>query len=376
MSVKGLYVIEGHNYPDFEELENRGLTHVFYFDSYLLNDYDICKNNIRELIKTLNHTDLKLHIDLNAFRASDRSSLVDPTNMDHRSRLKSALKDLLNDIPRIEGISFDDFHWHDWSGYNEDEQSKILAEFAREMANAVHEVEPSKKISASINWSSNTLPKTASELDMVIAKIYSTNSNNIPLSKALKTVLEEIDNTDVVVELLTYDTAVNLDPRSLSDIYNEISTVINLNGPNYCLYASPWIPFGLGFPSVDYSFTEIKMDLNLVSKKKTIPEKSSRILTISFTDQNDNPLSDDLLKTVVGNYKITDQSTGRTINKFTSFIPDKSIYELLISSDENRIINQDVSQENHIITVSVVYGNGKKENNELTLTIINLMGIS
>jgi len=114
----------------------------------------------------------------------------------------------------------------------------------------------------------------------------------------------------------------------------------------------------------------------LVSKKKTIPEKSSRILTISFTDQNDNPLSDDLLKTVVGNYKITDQSTGRTINKFTSFIPDKSIYELLISSDENRIINQDVSQENHIITVSVVYGNGKKENNELTLTIINLMGIS
>ncbi|WP_048190422.1 hypothetical protein [Methanobacterium sp. SMA-27] len=135
------------------------------------------------------------------------------------------------------------------------------------------------------------------------------------------------------------------------------------------------IPFGLGFPKMDYSFTEVNLDLNLVSKKKTITERSSRILSINFLDQNNNPLSDDLLKTIAGKYKIIDQSTGKIIRDFTSFTPDDSVYELALTSEDNRIINPDVSQENHIITVSIVYGNGKTENNELTLTILNLTGI-
>ena len=71
----------------------------------------------------------------------------------------------------------------------------------------------------------------------------------------------------MVIELLSYDSAVNLEPRTLLYIYNEISTVIGINGPEYCLNASPWIPFGLGFPESDYAFTEVNID-NLVSKGK------------------------------------------------------------------------------------------------------------
>ena len=50
-------------------------------------------------------------LNINAFRASDQSSLVDPENMDHRNKLKTALIQLLFDIPKIDGIIFDDFHW-------------------------------------------------------------------------------------------------------------------------------------------------------------------------------------------------------------------------------------------------------------------------
>ena len=293
MVVKGLYVIENYPFPDFKELENRGLTHVFYSDSFLLNNYNICKKNINALIDEMEGTQLKLHLNINAFKASDQSSQVDPKNMDHRNKLQTALTQLLTDIPKIDGIIFDDFHWQMWSGYDVDQQSSVLAEFARQMATAIHEVDSSKKLSASILWTSPTIHLTAAEVDYVLPKIYPSNSTGTALSTAIKKVLEEIDNTKIVVNLITYDPSVKLIPRSLSDIYNEISTVIKINGPNYCLYASPWVPYGLGFPLEDYSFTEVNVNLNLVSQHKTISEKSSRIITVSFLDQNNNPLSDD-----------------------------------------------------------------------------------
>jgi hypothetical protein len=376
MVVKGLYVIENYPLPDFKELESRGLTHVFYSDTFLLNNYNTCKNNVNTLIHEMEGTKLKLHLNINAFKASDQSSLVDPKNMDHRNKLKTALIQLLSDIPKIEGIIFDDFHWQMWSGYDTDQQSNMLAEFAKQMATAIHEFDPSKKLSASILWTSPTIHLTAAEVDYVLPKIYPSNSSGTALSTAIKKVLGEIDHTKMVVNLITYDPSVKLIPRSLSDIYNEISTVIKSIGPNYCLYASPWSPYGLGFPLEDYSFTEVNVDLSLVSKRKTISEKSSRIITVSFLDQNNNPLSSDLLSTIVGKYKITDQSTGKVIKDFTNFIPDNSIYELNLSSEDNRIINPDVSQENHIITVSAVYGDGKIENEELSVTIMNLTGIN
>ena len=376
MVVKGLYVIENHPFPDFKELESRGLTHIFYSDSFLLNNYNTCKNNVNALIHELEGTKLKLHLNINAFKASDQSSLVDPKNMDHRNKLQTALIQILSDIPKIDGIILDDFHWQMWSGYDVDQQSNILAEFAKQMATAIHDFDPSKKLSASILWTSPTIHLTAAEVDYVLPKIYPSNSAGTALSTAIKKVLDEIDNTKMVVNLITYDPSVKLIPRSLSDIYNEISTVIKINGPNYCLYASPWIPYGLGFPLEDYSFTEVNMNLSLVSQHKTISEKSSRIITINFLDQNNNPLSNDLLSTLVGKYKIIDQSTGKVIKDFTSFMPNDSIYELNLSSEDNRIINPDVSQENHIITVSTVYGDGKIENEELSITIMNLMGIN
>lgn len=376
MVVKGLYVIENYPFPDFKELERRGLTHIFYSDSFLLNNYNTCKNNINALLHEMEGTTLRLHLNINAFKASDQSSLVDPGNMDHRNKLQTALIQLLSDIPKIEGIIFDNFHWQMWSGYDVDQQSNILAEFAKQMAKTIHDVDSSKKLSASVLWSSPTIHLTAAEVDYILPKIYPSNSTGTALSTAIKEVLEAIDENKMVVNLITYDPSVKLIPRNLSDIYNEISTVIKINGPNYCLYASPWAPYGLGFPSKDYSFTEINMNLSLVSKHKTISEKSSRIMTLNFLDQNNNPLSEDLLRTIVGKYKITDQSTGKVIKDFTSFMPDNSIYELNLSSEDNKIINPDVSQENHIITVSAVYGDGKIENEELSVTIMNLMGIN
>jgi hypothetical protein len=375
MNIKGLYVLEGYPYPDFKELEIRGLSHVFYVDSFLLNNYTTCKQNIRALISAMEGTHLELHVSVNVFAATDKSTLVDPSNMAHRNLVETALIQLLNDIPEIDGISFDDFDWQSWSGYDSDQRSSILAGFAKQITTAIHEFDESKKISASVLWTSKTLNLTAAELDFILPKIYSTSSS-VPLSKAIKTVLKEADDIPIAVVLLTYDTAVTLNPRTASDIYNDISAIIDVIGVNYCLYASPRIPFGLGFPSENYSFKQINMELNLVSKHKTIPEKSTRVLSVNFLDQNNNSLSKDLLNTIVGEYKITDQSSGRVIREFTSFIPDKSFFELIITGDDNRILNSDVSQENHVITVSIVYGDGKKENEELIVTVLNLLGIT
>ena len=373
MTIKGLYVLENYPYPDFKELEKRGLSHVFYVDSYLLNDYNKCKTNIRDLITEMEGTNLELHVCENAFRAADQSSLVDPTNMAHRNLLETSLVQLLNDIPEVDGISLDDFNWQSWSGYDSNQRASILAGFAKQISTAVHDV--SKKISASFIWTSPTIHLISAELDFVLPKIYQTNTPDLPLSAAIKTVLKETGDIPMAVVLLTYDSAVSLNPKNVSEIYNDISTVMDVIGANYSLYASPRIPYGLGFPSENYNFTQVIMELNLASKHKTIPKKSSRIVTVNFLDQNNNPLSDDLLTTIVGEYKITDQSSGRVIRDFTNFKPDKSIYELNITGDDNRIINSNVSQENHIITVSIVYGDGKIENEEITVTVLNLSGI-
>ena len=161
MVVKGLYVIENYPFPDFKELEIRGLTHVFYSDSFLLNNYNTCKNNVNALIDEMKGTKLELHININAFKASDQSSLVDPENMDHRNKLQTALTQLLLDIPKIDGVIFDDFHWHMWSGYDVNQQADILSEFAKQMATAIHDVDPSKKLSAAILWTSPTINLTA-----------------------------------------------------------------------------------------------------------------------------------------------------------------------------------------------------------------------
>jgi len=374
MDMRGLYLVEGYSYPELVELENRGLTHVFYVDNLLLNNYDAVKKNLSNVIEMIKNSKLKLIFVINAFKAADQDSMVDPSNNAHRNTLKDAISRLLNDFPEIRGVSFKDFEWQSWDGYSQDEKSDILAEFAEEMALNIHNQDPSIKFSASMNWRSNTLQAVSSKLDYVIAEIFTNNSEGIPISTAVKTVKESAAG-DVVIELLTHDTAVNLDPRSLSDIYNEISIVIALNGPNYCLFASPWIPFGLGFPKFDYSFKEIYLDLNLVSKDKNIPEKSSRIMTVTFIDQNNDAPSDDLFKTIAGSYKITDQFTGKIIRDFTSFIPTSHIHELILSEEDNKIVNPNVSQENHVITVSIVYGNGRTENNELTVTVLNLIGI-
>lgn len=374
MNIRGLYLVEGYPYPDLVALESRGLTHVFYLDNLLLNNYDIVHKNLTSLFETIEKTNIQLIFVLNAFKSSNSDSLVDPTNIAHRTKLKNELLRLIKDFPELNGISFKDFEWQTWDGYTNDEKSNILSEFAGEIASTLKNQNPYIKLSASMNWRSSTLKSVSSKLDYAITEIFTSNSEGIPISKAIQTVKEYSDG-DVVIELLTHDNAVNLDPRSLSDIYNEISTVIANNGTNYILYASPWIPFGLGFPKVDYSFKEIYMDLNLVSKNKKIPEKSSRIMTINFLDQNNDPPSPDLLKTVAGSYKITDQFTGKIIRDFTSFIPENYVHELILTDEDNQIVNPDVSQENHVITVSIVYGNGRTENNELSVTVLNLLGI-
>jgi len=372
--MRGLYLIEGYPYPDLGELESRGLTHVFYVDNLLLNNYEAVQKNLKSLFKTIEHTKIQLIYVLNAFKSSGSDSLVDPTNTGHRTKLKNALSRLIKDFPDLNGISFKDFEWQTWDGYTSDEKSDILSDFAKEIRTTLKSLNPSLKFSASMNWRSSTLKSVSATVDYAITEIFTSNSEGIPISKAIQTV-KDYSEGDVVVELLTHDNAVNLDPRSLSDIYNEISTVIANNGPSYVLYASPWIPFGLGFPNVDYSFKEIYMDLNLVSKNKKIPERSSRIMTINFLDQNNDPPSPDLLKTVAGSYKITDQFTGKIIKDFTSFIPTNNVQELILSGEDNQIVNPDVSQENHVITVSIVYGNGRTENNELSVTVLNLLGI-
>ena len=76
------------------------------------------------------------------------------------------------------------------------------AEFAKEMSGTIHKVNPSVEVSASLNWKAQTLQTTAEESYFIIPKINISNSNGIPLSKAIKTLIEETQQK-MVIELLT-----------------------------------------------------------------------------------------------------------------------------------------------------------------------------
>lgn len=85
---------------------------------------------------------------------------------------------------------------------------------------------------------------------------------------------------------------------------------------------------------------------------ENINEKSSATLTITFKDSSNN-----LVTPVSGTYQI-DAVPGGSIRTPTSFTPVSSTYDILLTPDDNKILNTTKTKEVHMVTVTVDLGGG------------------
>lgn len=103
----------------------------------------------------------------------------------------------------------------------------------------------------------------------------------------------------------------------------------------------------------------------------TVNEKTTSIVTLSFTDEAGNAVTP-----TSGTYRIDDIASGTQIKGDTSFTPGSSRHELTISDTENAILDADNERELRCVTVSVTYGAGKKCTAEYRYYVLNLLKIS
>ncbi len=108
-----------------------------------------------------------------------------------------------------------------------------------------------------------------------------------------------------------------------------------------------------------------------MSRYDAVNEKTTSIVTLSFTDESGSPVTP-----TSGTIRIDDLASGTEIREAETFIPSSSTYSVTITSDENRILDQDNSRELRCVTVIINYGVGKKATAEYKYYVTNLSKIT
>lgn len=103
----------------------------------------------------------------------------------------------------------------------------------------------------------------------------------------------------------------------------------------------------------------------------TVNEKTTSIVTLSFTDEAGNAVTP-----TSGSYRIDDVSSGTQVKGDTAFTPGSSTHELTILDTENAILAAANARELRCVTVSITYGSGKKCTAEYRYYVVNLLKIS
>lgn len=246
--MKGLYVIENYTYPDFEELEAKGCTDIFFADSALLRNYTTCKNNVNNILTAMQGTNLNLWLDEDSFGDGAGNSLVDPKDMTHRNRFCIALSQILTDIPELKGVALEDYFWHSgWEGTSASYDT-ILTDFALQIKTTLRDVDSKKIFAPTVGWQASCLPSVAAVSDILIAQCYYDKHHyKTPPYTSLKWVLDHVKDTPIIPILGTFRQATGLPLRPLSDIFEDIANVTRLQSSDYILYAWPWVQEGFVF---------------------------------------------------------------------------------------------------------------------------------
>lgn len=103
----------------------------------------------------------------------------------------------------------------------------------------------------------------------------------------------------------------------------------------------------------------------------TVNEKTDSILNIGFKDENGN-----LVVPAAASYRIDDVASGEEIKGATNITPLSSSVDVAITANENRILDEALSYEERVVTLSYSYGDGKEANEEYLYRVKNLRKIS
>lgn len=83
---------------------------------------------------------------------------------------------------------------------------------------------------------------------------------------------------------------------------------------------------------------------------KTVPEKTTSYVTVTFRDKNGN-----LAVPVSARYRVDDKKSGAEIRTWTALGAASSI-EITMNADDNTIYDADQPYETRVVTVEATYG--------------------
>ena len=87
-----------------------------------------------------------------------------------------------------------------------------------------------------------------------------------------------------------------------------------------------------------------------------VNERSTAVLSMTFTDETKAPVIPTSAR-----YCVLDELSGTVLSGWTSFTPTVASYDLTISQDNNRIIDDSRDTEVRIVTVVFEYYYGSKQ---------------
>jgi hypothetical protein len=103
---------------------------------------------------------------------------------------------------------------------------------------------------------------------------------------------------------------------------------------------------------------------------EAVNEKQTATLSLSFYNENNQAVTP-----TEAWYSIIDLKSGTVIKARTEFVPSGTTQNLVITSEENRIIDSENDLEKRLVTIEWNYGTGSKGTDEVKYLIRNLKGI-
>ena len=101
-----------------------------------------------------------------------------------------------------------------------------------------------------------------------------------------------------------------------------------------------------------------------------VNEQTDNPLTLSFTDDSGQPVTP-----ITAKYKIIDFFSGTVIKPWTNITPDSDSFDLYLTKEDNRILNEENPYEVRIVTSVYEYGPDRQETFEISYMVENLVGI-
>lgn len=101
-----------------------------------------------------------------------------------------------------------------------------------------------------------------------------------------------------------------------------------------------------------------------------VNEETTYFVVVSFFDEEQNPVLPNNVQ-----YKIEDIETGQTIKEWTRIEPREGTYDIEITAEENKIIDDSNNVERKILTIKYSYGANRAGTGEYIWGVKNLKGI-